>query len=49
LDLAGTAGEGVVGDGGGGDGAFGEVAGFLELAEFFPTFRHPDLTGKRMT
>jgi hypothetical protein len=32
-----AAGEGVVEDGGGGDGAVGEVAGFLELAEFFPT------------
>ena len=30
--LVGAAGEGVVGDGG----AFGEVAGFLELAKFFP-------------
>ena len=37
LDLAGAAGEGVVGDGGGGDGAVGEVTGFLELSEFFPT------------
>lgn len=37
LDLAGAAGEGVVEDGGGGDGTGGELAGFLELAEFFPT------------
>ena len=28
---------GVVEDGGGGDGTGGELAGFLELAEFFPT------------
>jgi hypothetical protein len=35
--VRGPSGQGVVEDGGGGDGAFGEVAGFLELAEFFPT------------